>query len=151
MILYLDSSSLLKLYLEEPHSELVRQAVRDVASLATSRIAYPEVTSALTRRRREGYIDPSGLEEILRAVSDDWLDLWRIEVDEQAAAALTRRYPLRGCEAIHLAAAAGLAAASEAGTVVFCSFDARQLAAARSEGLTVLGPGPEDADLGENS
>ena len=55
MILYLDTSSLVKLYIDEPYSEEVWQWAVDAYALATSRVAYPEMLSALTRRYREGF------------------------------------------------------------------------------------------------
>ena len=54
MILYLDTSSLAKLYLEEDYSDLVRDWVEEAEAVATSRIAYPEALSAFVRRWNRG-------------------------------------------------------------------------------------------------
>ena len=54
MILYMDTSSLVKLYVDEVHSEAVHRWVQVVNVIATSRVAYPETLTALARRRREG-------------------------------------------------------------------------------------------------
>ena len=57
MILYLDTSSLVKLYLDEIHAEAVRQLAGQAEVLATSKVAYPEAMAALSRRFREGDMD----------------------------------------------------------------------------------------------
>ena len=54
MTLYLDTSSLVKLYLAEVGTDSVRRLVDDATLVATSQIAYPETRAALARRRREG-------------------------------------------------------------------------------------------------
>lgn len=46
MIAYLDTSSLVKLYLDEEHSELVREWSEAAEAVATSRVALPEAISA---------------------------------------------------------------------------------------------------------
>jgi len=54
MILYLDTSALVKLYVKETFSEVVWKAVRLAETFATSRIAYVEFYATLARREREG-------------------------------------------------------------------------------------------------
>ena len=52
MTLYLDTSSLVKLYVQEVGSEDVRNLVAQAAIVSTSIVAYPEARAALTRLRR---------------------------------------------------------------------------------------------------
>ena len=47
MTLYLDTSSLVKLYVAEAESESVRRLVDDADIVATAAIAYPEARAAL--------------------------------------------------------------------------------------------------------
>ncbi len=54
MILYMDTSSLVKLYVEETGSIQVRAWLEEADAVATCRIAYPETLSAMTRRWRNG-------------------------------------------------------------------------------------------------
>ena len=54
MILYLDTSALVKLYVEEAHTDDVRGWVDEAEIVATCRVAYPEAVSALNRRMRAG-------------------------------------------------------------------------------------------------
>ena len=54
MILYLDTSALVKLYAEEAGSKIVRQAVADANLIITSPLSYAETRSALDRKGRSG-------------------------------------------------------------------------------------------------
>jgi len=51
--LYLDTSALVKLYIAEEGSLLVRTALADARFVATSVVAYVEARAAFARRRRE--------------------------------------------------------------------------------------------------
>jgi uncharacterized protein with PIN domain len=51
--LYVDTSSLVKLYVTEAGSEVVRQLVGGATVVATSVVAYTETRAALARLRRE--------------------------------------------------------------------------------------------------
>ncbi|MBE9540835.1 MAG: type II toxin-antitoxin system VapC family toxin, partial [Proteobacteria bacterium] len=53
MVIYLDTSSLVKLYVEEEDSSKVADLVRSSKVIATSLIAYAEARSAFARRYRE--------------------------------------------------------------------------------------------------
>lgn len=53
MIACLDTSSLVKLYVEESDSDRVRDLVESVDVVATSRVAYTEAVAAFGRRLRE--------------------------------------------------------------------------------------------------
>jgi len=46
LILYLDASSLVKLYVEEAYSNTVRDWAEEAEIIATCRVAYPETISA---------------------------------------------------------------------------------------------------------
>ncbi|MEK7696897.1 MAG: type II toxin-antitoxin system VapC family toxin, partial [Pseudomonadota bacterium] len=54
MILYLDTSALVKLYVREAGSGEVKKLARESAALATSIVAYAEVRAAFARLMREG-------------------------------------------------------------------------------------------------
>lgn len=53
MTLYLDTSSLVKLYVTEAGSAEVHQLVGDANVVATSVVAYADMRAALARLRRE--------------------------------------------------------------------------------------------------
>lgn len=141
MILYADTSSLLKIYIGERHSDDVRAWVAAADCLATSRVAYPETAAALARRQRCGDLPASALRSVLRDLARRWAELMVIDLDEMRAGGLAVRHGLRGFDAVHLAAALTVRAAAGADAVAFSSFDAALNRAAAREGLIVLEPG----------
>ena len=139
MLLYLDTSSLVKLYVEESSSAAVREAVAGSEVLATSRVALAEGIAALARRRRAGDIDESWSALLIEAMADDWGERSvRVEVDDYLAAELAVRRGLRALDAIHLAAVLTLTQADAAADVRFSSFDTALNRAAAAEGVSVI-------------
>lgn len=137
MILYLDTSSLVKLYLEEEHAGAVHQWAAEAEILATSRVAYAESLAAVARRQREGDLSQGDLEQIKQALKKDWPLFAIIEVDEIVAGDLAIQHALRGFDAIHLAAALTLKKRAQNTLVAFSSFDLRLNQAAENEGFLV--------------
>lgn len=140
MILYLDSSSLVKIYLEEAESDLVREWVEAAEAVATSRVAYPEILSTFTRRKEEGDLDLDTLELLHESLDSDWAEFVLLPLRERRAGALAMKHVLRGFDAVHLAAVSELREILGDDTVLFSSFDGRLVRAARAEGVTVLLP-----------
>ena len=141
MILYLDTSSLVKLYVAEAHSELVRAWTEEAEIVATCRVAYPEMISALNRRYRAGDLDRRDYRRLVTAFAREWRRYAAIDFDEIAAGRLAEAHGLRGFDAVHLSACRLLQTAEDAPSVAFSSFDEKLNAAAAAEGLTVLRPG----------
>lgn len=144
MILYLDSSSLVKIYLEEAESDLVREWVGAAEAVATSRVAYPETLSAFTRRKEEGDLDLDTLELLQESLDSDWASFVLLPLRERRAGSLAVKHVLRGFDAVHLAAISELREILVEDTVLFSSFDGRLVRAARAEGIPLLLPGVED-------
>ena len=71
MTLYLDTSSLVKLYVAEPGSDAVRKLVDAATVVATSSIAYTETRAALARRRRERALRPAAFASAKKAFEAD--------------------------------------------------------------------------------
>ncbi len=138
MILYLDTSSLIKLYLEEEHSDLVRTWAAGAEVLCTSRITFPEAVAALARRWRQRDLDRPAFDAVHQSLEDDWPGFIAVELNEEAAAEVAVRLALRGFDAIQLAAAIEIVAASGQAPAFFSSFDRQLNRAARAEGLAVL-------------
>ncbi len=140
MILYLDTSSLVKLYVTELHSGLVRGWAEEAEILATCRVAYPEMISALNRRFRAGDLEKRDYDHLVRSFSAEWQHFAVLDFDEIAAGRLSAAYGLRGFDAVHLSAAVLLRSAENAPSVSFSSFDEKLNNAAAAEKLTVLRP-----------
>ena len=139
MILYLDTSALVKLYVQETGSREVKKHARESAALATSIVAYAEARAAFARLMREGVTTEKRHRERLKQFNADWESFMRIELGHalsRTAGELAEAYALRGFDAIHLASALWLNDTS-GGQLRFSAFDARLRAAAERTGLPV--------------
>ena len=140
MILYLDTSSLVKLYITESHSGLVRAWVEEAEIIATCRVAYPEMMSALNRRFKAGDLEKRDYDLLVKAFSGEWQRFAVIDFDEIEAGRLAALYGLRGFDAVHLSSAGLLRSLGNAAAVAFSSFDEKLNSAAAAEKFTVLRP-----------
>lgn len=139
MIIYFDTSSLVKLYVEEAHTTKVKEWVENAELVATCRVAYPETISALTRRFGSGDLPKRDYELLLDGFGKDWLNYVVLDFDEIEAGSFVRKYGLRGFDAIHLSSAKMMKRDAEI-ALFFSSFDEKLNKAAASEGLDVLMP-----------
>jgi predicted nucleic acid-binding protein len=144
VILYLGTSSLVKLYLAEEHSNLVREWVEQAEIVATCRVAYAELISAIDKRFRKGDISAGDYELVTTGLSEDWANLAAIDFDEFETGHLIRRYGLHRVDAIHLSAAKLLKKERKDILLSFSSTDARLCRAAAFEGLRILTFSPLD-------
>jgi len=140
LILYLDTSSLVKLYVTEAHSDLVRDWAEEAEILATCRVAYPEMIAALNRRFRAGDLAKKDYDLLVKTFAGQWRHFVVIDFDEIAAGAFAEAYGLRGFDAVHLSAARLLTSSEAAPALAFSSFDEKLNNAAAAENLTVLLP-----------
>jgi hypothetical protein len=138
---YLDTSALAKLYLPEPGSDALESALLGRRDLLVSDLAATELTSALSRRLREGDLSAPDARRVYTRLSRDLsrgeyelLELTRaVHRDaERLLLSLGRTIALRVLDALHLALASG------SGAGAFVSFDRKQLAAARAFGTFEL-------------
>lgn len=136
MILYLDTSSLVKLYVQEPGSQQVQKLVARAELVATSVVAYAEARAALARRCREGGLTPAEYRRARAALDADWPRILTLEVSEpvaRSAGNLAEREKLRGFDALHLASYLTVAEEFPGEVVRFSAADeALTRAAARS-------------------
>jgi len=137
VILYLDTSALVKLFLTEPGSEAVRARGREAEHIATSQVTYAEAMATFARRHREGRLDAEQVQTLVTELDRLWSDVAVLAVDEIAAGRLALKHALQGFDAIHLAAALRLGQGMRPVELEFVSFDEGQIAAARDEGLMV--------------
>jgi predicted nucleic acid-binding protein len=136
LILYLDTSALVKLYVEEPGSDEVGARVERASAVVTARIAYAEARAAFARHRREGGLTGAELRRVVQQLDHEWSTYGVVDAGENVvrrAGALAERHALRGFDALHLASALELRRAG--GEIAFMSFDARLTSAARRERL----------------
>ena len=128
MTLYLDTSSLVKLYVTESGSGVVRQLVDDANVVATSVVAYPEARAALARLRRDGVLTAAKLKSAKREFDEQWPTYLSLEATDslcRAAGELAEKYSLRGLDSIHLASFAEVSRRAGIDDTRFSSFDGR--------------------------
>lgn len=133
MSLYVDSSALLKRYVEEPDSEAADSLLRSDPSLVTARNTIVEVRRNLARllAGRELAAARAAFAQDLEAFSIVELDSTTCE----GAAGIAEATGVRTLDALHLSAARRTGAPA----VPFLTFDVRQAQAARALGLIVVG------------
>ena len=132
MSTYVDSSALLKRYVEEADSAAADVLLRADPALLTARHTVVEVRRNLAR-----LLSGRDLAAARTAFTADVRSISIIELDEatcESAAAIAETTGVRTLDALHLAAAQRVASPGFG----FLTFDLRQAQAARALGLTVV-------------
>ena len=132
MSTYVDSSALLKRYVEEADSATADALLRVDGSLLTARHTIAEVRRNLAR-----LLSGRDLVAARAAFTEDLRSFWIVELDDatcESAATIAETTGVRTLDALHLAAAHRVFAPG----VGFLTFDLRQAQAARVLGLTVM-------------
>lgn len=145
MILYLDTSALVKLYVRERGSAQLRAQVDKADAIATSVVAYAEARAAFARLRRERPASGKRHHERVGQLDRDWDHYALVELTAavvRSAGELAERHSLRGFDAIHLASALWLKSA-HTDDLAFAAFDRRLTAGAKAAGLTITRFNPE--------
>ena len=140
MILYLDTSALVGLYVAEDVSPRVRRACHQAETVATSMLAWPEALAAFSRKHREGDLTERQHDRVLAAFRGDWATWIRLPLDRRLlpeTARVLRHHRLTGADAVHLATALLLQRRfQEAGEQVhFACNDRRLQSSAEADGL----------------
>ena len=140
MILFCDTSALLKLYIEEPGSNLVKAHLHEAEAVAVCRIAWAEAHAALSRRARETPEDTATLEQAKAALAADWPHYIVMEISQalvERAGDYADTFALRAYDSVQLAAAFETGLISQA-PVLFACFDLRLNKAAKLPGMACL-------------
>ncbi|MBA3749103.1 MAG: type II toxin-antitoxin system VapC family toxin [Solirubrobacterales bacterium] len=132
MSLYVDSSALLKRYVDEPDSDAANAILASDPSLLTARHTIVELRRNLAR-----LLDERDATAAKAAFLEDIAAFGIVELDRvtcDIAADVAEMTGARTLDALHLAAACRIGGAA----VPFVTFDVRQAQAARTLGLAVL-------------
>lgn len=142
MILYLDTSALVKRYFREPYTDGVLSKWNSAALIATSFVAYAETTASMYRKKRDSNLTDTLIKGITETFHKDWESFIRVEVNDKLNEYIHRvieKYPLRGFDTIHLASAIVIHEKLPE-NFVFACFDDTLARAARSEGFETFPP-----------
>lgn len=141
MILYLDTSALVKLFVEELHSGSVRGAAARSSLIVTHLVAYAEACAAFARFA-QNRADRALFARLRRALDRHWAEWEIVAVDEalvRRAGEFAARYGLRGYASVHLAAVEAVHDASRGrADFRFGVFDTELTRAAKLAGFPLL-------------
>lgn len=132
MTTYVDTSALLKRYIDEPDSDRAEELLAADPDLVTGRHTVVEVRRNLAR-----LLSATGATSARASFSSDLESISIVELDAatcELAATVAEQTGVRTLDALHLGAAQRLGTG-----VTFLTFDVRQAHAARSLGLVVAG------------
>jgi predicted nucleic acid-binding protein len=149
MILYLDSSALVKRYIREVGSPQVEALIARSEVAGTSLVSRAEVAAALARAVRRGMLGRDQAEAALLVFRAQWPRLARLQLTEPLLArvdTLAWDYGLRGYDAIHLAAALFWQESLRA-PVTLATFDQELWLAGQGTGLALWPVGLEPLQL----
>jgi uncharacterized protein len=141
MILYLDTSALVKVYINESFSDIVRKAFLDADTIAISIIGFVEFHSAISRLLRENLINKIQLKKVKDNFNENWPKFKIIDLDNniiKRASELIYKTELRAFDSIHLASAETLKNITE-NDVIFGCFDKRLINGAKHIGMALIG------------
>lgn len=142
MILYLDTSALVKRYFREPYSEDIIYRWKTADQIVTSSVAYAETMASMHRKKRESDLAEKVVRNIALTFQKEWESFIRVEVNDELNGYIDRvieKYPLRGFDTIHLASAIVIHERLPE-DFVFACFDERLSEAAQSEGIETFPP-----------
>ena len=138
MIVYFDTSALLKLLVDEDGSDDAAE-LWDAADLVlVSRLAYPEVRAALAAAARAKRLTPAAHRRAKSELDRTWRQVAVVDLSAgicEDAGDLAERHALRGYDAVQLASAV----AASSGDLVLATLDRDLASAAISEGIAVSG------------
>lgn len=141
MILFCDTSALIKLYFEEAYSDQMEQLAERASTIAVSRITWVEAMAGLSRRAREQPLDLSAIENCKHILREAWSNFAVIEVSQtlvEAAGELADAFALRAYDSVQLASAR-IMKQNTSEEFLFACFDRRLNKAASMMSIDSLG------------
>lgn len=140
MILYCDTSALIKLYLQEESSTLMLDQAATASLLVSCRISWAEAIAAMARRARETPKDASTIALAQQRFQTQWNHFAIVEVTQtlvELAGNYADTFALRGYDSVQLAAAR-IVQESSSDSLQFACFDERLCKAAKVLGMQVI-------------
>ena len=140
MILFCDTSALIKLLIDEPGSDQIHQASQAAVAIAACRITWAEAMAAMARRQREDPVSADAIEQARQRLHQLWTFFSIVEVSQdlvETAGSFADGFALRGYDSVQLAAAYTLQRTAAQPLSVAC-FDRRLNQAAQILKLEVL-------------
>jgi len=145
MILYADSSALVKRYVEENGTREFDALWDSAGEIATSTVAFAECMAAFRRKYREGIISERDYQQTIKEFKKEYSRLILVQINPELnwiIEDLLASYSLRGFDSIHLASALAIKRNGNLITTFACFYNVLNNAAGH-EGLDtpLLGKG----------
>ena len=140
MIVYLDSSALVKLYISEEGTPETVDLVGRSSQIGTASISRAEVSAAFAKATRTGVLPRDEAFACLSRFRSSWPSLNNIRITEELivrADEMAWHYGLRGYDSVQLAAAFSWQSWLST-PITFATFDARLWKAAHQSALRVF-------------
>ena len=137
MNIYLDTSGLVKLLVQEDGSETMVRVWDEADFIFAGVLAYPEARAALATGERGRRLSEAEHHRAKRILARRWDEIQVVQLDGPLAVQagdLSERYGLRAYDAVHLACALALAGTG----AVLATWDRELHQAARWAGLSVI-------------
>ena len=142
MILFFDTSALMKLYAQEQHSDWTRRQVTSSSHCAVSQITWVEMCAALALKARTRQIHAADARAAMERLKVEWPIYTRLTLDHallNTAGEFAIQFGLRAYDSVQLATAR-LAHQQLGGSMAMCCFDNQLNGAAEKLGIPLLGP-----------
>lgn len=148
-MLYLDSSALIKRYVQEVGTAKIDKMLQsDVAAAFTSALTFAEVHATLGRRAKDKSLSLSQFSSARNKFDSDWTAAFNVVDLQPSVLAIVRnlvdQFTLRGADLVHLASSIWLRDTHFAGAIkaelVFVTSDKQLANAAATSGLSVFNP-----------
>ncbi len=141
-MIYFDSSALVKRYVEEEGTNKVKAIIDNSHIITTSKLTYPEILSAFSRKYKAGDISKSNFYRAMDKFESDWNYFLIVEFQDELLPIIKRivdRYYLRGADSVHLSSALWLKQVTKE-NISFIASDTELLKAGKAEDLQVINP-----------
>lgn len=140
---FLDTSALIKRYIDEPGTEAMRDRCFCSApvEILVSALTYAEIYATLARLVKTGALTVADYESIVTSFEEDWKSFVTVEFNYQVrrhVSSLARKHSLRGADLVQLASAVQMRARRSVDLFVAC--DVRLANAAVDAGLPLFNP-----------
>jgi predicted nucleic acid-binding protein len=142
VILFFDTSALMKLYAQEPHSDWTRQQVTASSHCAVSQITWVEMCAAFALKERTAQITAVDAKLAMHRFKTEWSIYTRLALDSavlNTAGDFAIQFGLRAYDSVQLATAR-VAHQQLGNNMAMCCFDNQLNGAAGKLGIPVLGP-----------
>ncbi len=142
---YLDASAWVKRYYQEAGTSWVQDLFSRRETISCSSLGFIEVMATLSRKRKATEISLSQFRQKAQEIEDDWERFIQIHITTETvnnAKELTKKYALRGADAVHLSSALMLQKRfkGKEDRIIVIASDQELKEAAKSSGLEVIDP-----------